>query len=282
MRPDPIMKKILLFLLGLFFVPMALAANKERVITLGGSVTEIVYELGLGERLIADDLSSLYPEAATRLPRVGYYRAVPAEGVVAMHPDLILASENAGPAHALESIRKLGVEIVKVSDRASLESLYERVRQIARVLSVEDKGDALIEQIHASVARAQARPGKNLKAALIINRTGTLQAAGSHTAASALMSLAGLTNVLEPAQQGYKAVSAESLVNFGPELIIVTEGSVQASGGLEKFLRHPAIATTPAAINKRIVVMDDLLALGLGPRVAQAIEQLKLASNAAQ
>lgn len=282
MRPDPIMKKILLFLLGLFFVPMALAANKERVITLGGSVTEIVYELGLGERLIADDLSSLYPEAATRLPRVGYYRAVPVEGVVAMHPDLILASENAGPAQALESISKLGVEVVKVSDRASLESLYERVRQIARVLSVEDKGDALIEQIHASVARAQARPGKNLKAALIINRTGTLQAAGSHTAASTLMSLAGLSNVLEPAQQGYKAVSAESLVNFGPELIIVTEGSVQASGGLEKFLRHPAIATTPAAINKRIVVMDDLLALGLGPRVAQAIEQLKLASNAAQ
>ncbi|WP_189385426.1 heme/hemin ABC transporter substrate-binding protein [Advenella faeciporci] len=276
------MKKSLLFLLGLFFVPMVFAANKERVISLGGSVTEIVYELGLGDSLIADDFSSLYPEAATHLPRVGYYRAVPVEGLVAMHPDLILASENAGPAHALESVRKLGVEIVKVSDRASLESLYERVRQIARVLTVEDKGDALIEQIHASVARAQARPGKNLKAALIINRTGTLQAAGSHTAASTLMSLAGLTNVLEPAQQGYKAVSAESLVNFGPELIIVTEGSVQASGGLEKLLRHPAIATTPAAINKRIVVMDDLLALGLGPRVAQAIEQLKLASNAAQ
>lgn len=96
------------------------------------------------------------------------------------------------------------------------------------------------------------------------------------------MSLAGLTNVLETAQKGYKPISAESLVNFGPELIIVTEGSVQASGGLAKFLKHPAIAITPAAINKRVVVMDDLLALGLGPRVAQAIEQLKLASNAAQ
>jgi len=282
LRLKTTMKKSLLFLLGLFFVPLAFAANKERVISLGGSVTEIVYELGLGDSLIADDLSSLYPEAATRLPRVGYYRAVPVEGVVAMQPDLILASENAGPAHALESISKLGVEIVKVSDRASIESLYERVQQIARVLSAEEKGDVLIEQIRAEVARAQARPGKNLKTALIVNRTGTIQAAGSHTAASVLMSLAGLTNVLETAQKGYKPISAESLVNFGPELIIVTEGSVQASGGLAKFLKHPAIATTPAAINKRVVVMDDLLALGLGLRVAQAIEQLKLASNAAQ
>lgn len=282
MRLNNTMKKSLLFLLGLFFVPLAFAANKERVISLGGSVTEIVYELGLGDSLIADDLSSLYPEAATRLPRVGYYRAVPVEGVVAMHPDLILASENAGPAHALESISKLGVEIVKVSDRASLESLYERVQQIAKVLSAEDKGDVLIEQIRARVARAQALPGKNLKTALIVNRTGTIQAAGSHTAASVLISLAGLTNVLESAQKGYKPISAESLVNFGPELIIVTKGSVQASGGLAKFLKHPAIAITPAAINKRVVVMDDLLALGLGPRVAQAIEQLKLASNAAQ
>ena len=281
MRPDIMMKKAFLFLLGLLLLPTAFASNKERAITLGGSVTEIVYELGLGERLIANDISSLYPEEATRLPRVGYYRSVPVEGVVAMKPDLVLASENAGPAQALDSIGKLGVEVVRVSDHSSLESLYERVAQIARVLSVDDKGVALVARIKEDVARAQAQPGKNLKTALIINRTGNIQAAGSQTAASALMSLAGLTNVLEQVQKGYKPVSAESLVNFGPELIIVTEGSVQASGGLHKFIKHPAIATTPAAINNRIVVMDDLLALGLGPRVAQAIEQLKLASNAA-
>ena len=57
-----------------------------RVVTLGGSETEIVYQLGQGGKLVGDDLSSLNPEAATKLPRVGYYRAVPVVGVLALKP----------------------------------------------------------------------------------------------------------------------------------------------------------------------------------------------------
>ena len=67
-------------------------AAPERVVTLGGSVTEIVYGLGQGARLVGDDQSSLYPPEARRLPSVGYYRAVPVEGVLSLKPDLVLAS----------------------------------------------------------------------------------------------------------------------------------------------------------------------------------------------
>ena len=62
------------------------------MVTLGGSVTEIVYGLGQGARLVGDDQSSLYPPEARRLPSVGYYRAVPVEGVLSLKPDLVLAS----------------------------------------------------------------------------------------------------------------------------------------------------------------------------------------------
>lgn len=69
------MKKWLAVAAGWMLVAAAQAAPPARVVTLGGTVTEIVYGLGQGERLVGDDQSSLYPEAATRLPRVGYYRA---------------------------------------------------------------------------------------------------------------------------------------------------------------------------------------------------------------
>ena len=102
-----------------------------RVVTLGGSVTEIVYQLGQGGKLVGDDLSSLYPEAATKLPRVGYYRAVPVEGVLALKPDLVLASEQAGPPDALKRLGDVGVRIVTVPDAPSVDSLKARIRNIA-------------------------------------------------------------------------------------------------------------------------------------------------------
>lgn len=90
------MKKWLAIALGWVVAAGVHAAEPSRVVSLGGSVTEIVYGLGEGDRLVGDDLSSLYPEAATKLPRVGYYRAVPVEGVLSLKPDLVLASEQAG------------------------------------------------------------------------------------------------------------------------------------------------------------------------------------------
>lgn len=275
------MKKIALFAIFSAFMHAAVAEPANKIVSLGGSVTEIIYDLGMGDKLIANDISSLYPEEATKLPRVGYYRAISVEGVASMKPDLILASENAGPKKALDNLEQLGMDITRVSDQPNIDSLYERVGQVAQALSVEEKGRELVEKIRWQVSQAQAIKGKNLKTVLVVNRTGNIQAAGRDTAASALIKLAGLNNILEESQKGYKPVSAEALLNLGPELIIVTEGSLQASGGMEKFISHPAIAATPAAMKNQIVVMDDLLALGLGPRIGQAIEQLKSASNAA-
>lgn len=254
------------------------AAPPGRVVSLGGSVTEIVYTLGQGDRLVADDASSLYPEAATRLPRVGYYRSLPLEGVAAMLPDLVLASENAGPAHVLDRLVRLGVPVQIVSDTPSLDSLYRRIGQIAQALQVPEQGRKLLALVRREVDGAQAVPGVSRRALLLLNRSGPLTGAGRNTAANTIMVLAGLSNSLG-AQQGYKPVSAEGLIVLAPELIIVTSASVQASGGLEKFKDIPGIASTPAALHDRIVVLDDLLILGLGPRVGQVVRQLKEAAK---
>jgi iron complex transport system substrate-binding protein len=268
------MKKWLAIALGWVVAAAVHAAEPSRVVTLGGSVTEIVYGLGQGDRLVGDDLSSLYPEAATRLPRVGYYRAVPVEGVLSLKPDLVLASEQAGPPDALKRLAGVGVRVVTVSDAPSVDSLKARIRGVADALGVAPAGERMVDEITRELARAEALPATKARALLLINRAGSPQGAGRDTAANEVMHLAGLVNVLHD-QQGYKPLSAEAVGALAPDLIVVTQASLDAGGGMEAFLRLPGIASTQAAAKRRVVVMDDLLILGMGPRLPLALTQLK-------
>ncbi|MCD0505712.1 heme/hemin ABC transporter substrate-binding protein [Bordetella petrii] len=246
----------------------------QRVVALGGTVTEIVYALGQGGRLVGNDLSSVYPPQANQLPRIGYYRAVPAEGVLALRPDLILASDQSGPPAALARLKEVGVPVAMVSDQPSVQSLHDRIRQIADALGVPERGAELAASVDAALKEARALPESQARAVLIMNRTGTPLGAGDHTAASLVLRLSGLVNVLSD-QQGYKPLSAEALSALAPQVIVVPRMSLESSGGMQKLLAMPGIANTPAAANDCIVVMDDLLALGTGPRLPQAIRELK-------
>jgi len=254
-------------------------AAPKRVVTLGGSVTEIAFALDRGDRIVADDLSSLYPEAATRLPRVGYYRATPVEGVVAMRPDMVLASEQAGPPHAIQKLTELGVNVQVVSDQPTVASLYRRIDQVAAALDAKPAGAQLSAALKRDLNRIQAQPRSGRPTLLMVNRTGASQGAGSGTAADEILRLAGLTNVLA-AQQGYKPLSPEAMTALAPELIVITSSSLEALGGMDKLLQVPGVIGTPAARAGRIVVMDDLLVLGLGPRLPQALQHLHDAAGA--
>lgn len=267
-----------LFSTGFAHAGEPVAAVPQRVVSLGGSVTEIIFLLGQGRLVVADDASSLHPEAARQLPRVGYYRAIPLEGVVAQHPDLVLASENAGPPKTLARLSGLGVAVKQVSDKPTITSLYKRIEQIAHALQVPDEGKDLMGQIRDDVAVAQATASPRRRALVLINRTGPLMGAGKGTAAAEVLSLAGLENVLDT-QSGYKPVSAEGLLALEPDMIIITEASAQASGGLAKFKGSAGVSSTPAAQQGRVMAMEDPLILGLGPRVGQAIRQLKAAAR---
>ncbi|WP_447921492.1 heme/hemin ABC transporter substrate-binding protein [Achromobacter aegrifaciens] len=268
------MKKWLAMAAGWAMALSVHAAPPARVVTLGGSVTEIVYQLGQGDKLVGDDLSSLYPEAATKLPRVGYYRAVPVEGVLSLKPDLVLASEQAGPPDALKRLADVGVRVVTVSDAPSVDSLKSRIRAVADALGAAPAGERMVQEVTRELARAEAVPATRARALLLINRTGSPQGAGRDTAANEVMHLAGLVNVLQD-QQGYKPLSAEAMGALAPDLIVVTQASLDAGGGMEAFLRMPGIASTQAAAKRRIVVMDDLLVLGMGPRLPLALTLLK-------
>jgi len=269
------MLRVLVVLLMLLVSPLAAA---ERVVSLGGSVTEIVYALGEGDRLVADDASSIYPEAATQLPRVGYYRNLSLEGILSQRPDLLIASENAGPPEVLERLRAMGVPTVAVSDSPGVESLLERVREVANALEVPAAGETLRARIQSSLEAVKAAEAQPRRALVVLHRGGPLLSAGTGTSADALLTLSGLENAAATGR-GYKPLSEEALVALAPDMIITTTMSAESAGGLAAFAARPGVAATPAAQAGRVVAVDDLLLLGMGPRVAEAVALLRKASN---
>ncbi len=265
-----ILRAALLLLLGSASLAHAAPA---RVVGLGGPVTEIVYALGAGDRLVGADASSIYPPAAQQLPKVGYYRSFSIEGVASLKPDLVLASDQSGPPQALEQLRRLGSPVVLLPSDPSLEALDQRILGVARALEIEARGAALVRKIHAELKALPAH-GSKPRVLLVSSHTGKLQGAGGDTAAAAMLQFIGVTNVLA-SQQGYKPLSAEAAVALRADVIVTSTLSVESSGSVEAFLAQPGLGATPAAKGRRVVVMEDLLLLGFGPRLPEALRQLQ-------
>lgn len=269
------MRAIFLSALALCAATAAQAAPK-RVVTLGGDVTEIVYALGAGGSIVCDDQTSLYPQAATKLPQVGYLRTLAAEGVLSCKPDLIIASEDAGPPAAVTQLSTSGVRFVKVLNTHSPDAVATKIEAVANALGVPEKGRVLeaqyrraLSDAYAKLARFKDRPRAIF---LMAQGPGGAMAAGRGSAADAMLTLAGAQNVAR--FEGYKPLTPEAAIALKPDVIIVADIAVKMMGGMEAFRTRPEIALTPAARNNGIVPMDTLLLLGFGPRTPQALLML--------
>jgi iron complex transport system substrate-binding protein len=251
--------------------------DARRIVSLGGSVTEIVEALQATDRLVGVDSSSLYPASVRQLPQVGYYRNFGVEGIASLRPELVLASEHAGPPQSIEQLRKLGIRVLSVPSNPTLASLHQGIEAVAAALGLDERGRALIRNIDNEVAqarRAAAERGTTPRVLVLSSHTGRLQAAGRETAADALLALVGAQNLFTSGSS-YKPIATEAVAALAPDFIITSPLSLPANGGLAAFAAQPGISATPAARAKRIIVVDDLLLLGFGPRIAQALRQLQ-------
>jgi iron complex transport system substrate-binding protein len=270
-------------LLGLFGVaPVAApaATRSGRVISVGGSVTETVFALGAAERLVGVDTSSIFPEAARALPQVGYQRVLSAEGILSLQPTLLLADEQAGPASVIAQIRAAGLPVDTVPSARSREEVVERIRLIGRSLNrsaaaqgLADAVDQRLEAVGQALAHQDHRPRVIL---LLAHGRGSPLAAGRDTQGEAMIRMAGGQNALH-GFRGYKPVSPEAVVAAAPEVVVLPEQSVEALGGMDAALAASGLDATPAARHGRVVALDMLYLLGMGPRTGDAVTDLALA-----
>jgi iron complex transport system substrate-binding protein len=269
---------VLLIVLALGDLP---AAAPSRVVSLGGDVTEIAFALGKGGSIAAVDVTSLYPAEANKLPKVGYVRRLSAEGILAMKPDLIIASGDAGPPEALEQLKAAGIPMVVLPKDHTLEGIGRKITAVADALGAKAEGEKLASEFEAARkdAEATAKAGEPVTAVYLMGRAdGALVAAGDGTAAAAMLTAAGLKNAFA-GTPGYKPVTGEALVAANPTVIITGERTVQGIGGREKLETMPPLVATEAVKNDRLLVFDDMYLLGLGPRAAQAAKELAAAAR---
>ncbi|KIC08745.1 hemin ABC transporter substrate-binding protein [Leisingera sp. ANG-M1] len=258
---------------------MALAGTPSRVVSVGGAVTEIVYALGQQDRLIARDTTSTYPEAATKLPDIGYQRALAPEGVLSVAPDLILATEGAGPPETLDVLQEARVALVSVPETYTAEGIADKIRIVGAALGQDKAAEALAQDVITQVNAAQARAAQTANGTpkkvlfVLSTRGGRVMAGGSNSAADAIIGLAGGVNAAA-GFEGYKPMTDEAITEAAPDVILMMTRSGDHGITTEDLLAIPAIQPTPAAQNGAIVRMNGLHLIGFGPRTASAIAQL--------
>jgi heme transport system substrate-binding protein len=250
-----------------------------RIVTVGGALTEIVYALGMEERLVGIDTTSLYPpQALQQKPSVGYMRQLSAEGVLGLNPALIIAIEGSGPKETLAVLGEAKVPIVTVPESFSEDGIVERIRIVARELGAESRGACLSEAVTkdlAAMRKLREKIAARRRIMFVISFVnGRAMVAGKKTAAHEIIALAGGVNATD-SYEGYKPLSEEAIVASRPDVILVMQRD-RDSISSEAIFSNAAFALTPAAKDKAFIAMDGLYLLGFGPRTAAAAHDLAI------
>jgi iron complex transport system substrate-binding protein len=254
--------------------------DASRIVTIGGSITEIVYALGLQDRIVGLDTTSVYPiEALKSAPNVGYMRALSAEGMVSLKPSAVIAIDGSGPPAALKLVTDAGVPLTFVHDEPSPDGVVAKIEDVGRLLGRRDRADKLADETRARfglVAAMRVKVVKPVRVLFLLSlQNGKPMVAGRASAADAIIRLAGAVNAAEGIE-GYKPMTDEAVIAAAPEFILKMTNGNQV-GAPDEIFSLPAFAATPAAAKHALLGMDGLYLLGFGPRTPDAARDLMAA-----
>ncbi|MBW3510691.1 hemin ABC transporter substrate-binding protein [Janthinobacterium sp. NKUCC06_STL] len=256
----------------------------RRIVSVGGALTEIVYALEAQGELVGVDTTSLYPAVAQQLPQVGYARTLSAEGVLSLAPTQLIATEEAGPQAVLRQVRDAGVPVAVLNANNQFEGLIERVKQVGQITGRADPAarlaQALQQQWDGALGKVRQRQHAPVRVLFILaHAPNQVMVGGRETGADAMLAYAGAVNVMggQGGFAGYKPLTPEAVIAARPDIVLVTDQGLKASGGVDGILKLPGLAQTPAGRKHRIVSLEAMLLLGFGPRMPQALMELDAA-----
>jgi len=272
------MRCLSLAALALALLPVAAGAQEgQRVISLGGSVTEIAVALGAEDRLIARDTTSNYPASIEALPDVGYIRALSPENVLALAPDLIIAESDAGPPEAVEVLKAAGIPFLLMPEARGPDGIPAKIEGVAEALGKVEEGKALAATVSKGLDAAKARAAtvsEPKRVLFILSLTGgRVMAGGEGSSAEGIIQLSGGVNA-GTGFQGYKPMTDEAVIAAAPDVILMMDREGDMAIADAEALAHPALAETPAGKAGKVIRMDGMLMLGFGPRTPEAAEAL--------
>ena len=274
-----------IFIIILFF-SISIGNNKnQRIVTIGGSVTETVFALGVGKSVVAVDWSSRIPSKVSKLPQVGYLRQLSSEGILSMNPDLILTSSEIGPPKVVDQLKSTGIKFNIYESPQSYEQIIEMINNISDLLNKQKKAKKLIKnlkKIDDKVKKYEPNGKDSLRVMLFMNPTPiSYNAAGSKTRADYLIQYIGGINVFEDNFSRYSKVTKEDIIYANPDVILV--GYVEMlnpnqSDLTSLFTDNSSFKYLPAIENNKVFAIDIGKYLNFGPSfVKNAFELKKMA-----
>ena len=251
-----------------------------RLISIGGALTEIIYLLKANAELVGVDTTSIYPAAAMRLPNVGYARSLSTEGILALRPTQLLATEDAGPPIALRQIVDAGIPLTTLPSSHQFKDVVDRVRTIGRLVHKPDAAEVLVNQLLLEWKHTQERVANsklnNIRVLFILSQNPSqLMVGGEKTSADAMIAYAGGRNAIVGVR-GFKPLTPEAVIAANPDVILLTDQGMKAVGGIGGALRFPGISQTRAGKERNIISLEAMYLLGFGPRMPLAVAELNL------
>ncbi len=256
--------------------------GEQRIVCLSKHLTEMMFALGKGNLLVGVDLSSTYPDSAKLIKTVGYHRALSAEGIISMEPDLVIHSNDIGPEPVNGQLIKAGLKVKTFGGANTIDSAKLLLKELGKYFSEEQKADSVIAQMDANIVGAQMKVKErnitDTPTVMIIHfgRANNVYfvMSGRKGPADKMITMAGGKSVHYDAK-GARQISAEAVAVANPDIIIATDYGYDQMGGMEKFITDvPGVSLTNAAKTKRIYRFEEHDLIYFGPRTGENIVKM--------
>lgn len=249
--------------------------NKEvRIVSLSGAVSETLAALGMEENIAGIDITSTYPASLQSKPKVGHTHNLNVESILALKPDYVISMKERGikPEQATQ-LQQAGIKVWVIDQEYSIEGTKQYIKQLADSFHREAEAQQLIDGIDAAYAALPSYTTQPAVMFIYARGAGALSVCGNDMPMAKMIRMAGGTNVGNDTE-GFKPLTAESVVKADPDAILLFSSGMQSLDGPEGMLKVPGIAQTKAGKNKNFVVMDGELLSGFGPRVVEGVKEL--------
>jgi len=255
------------------------APDTARIVTLSGDLTEFVYELGLGDSIVATDVTTVAPEAAVLLPKAGIGRFLTAEGVLKHDPTLVIGDAQTAPVAVIEQIRSAGVPVAILDVPTTFEGLYNKVTDLGILLSASDLAADLEERLRTDIEAASVDHDEGTAAprvAFVYTRGPDVMLlfGSGMTTVPVIVAAGGFDAGTEAGVVGTVDVTPEALAAAAPDVIVVPAEGYEVLGGIDGLLSIPGVAATPAGSSRSVLAYPEGDFLTFGPRIAESIALL--------
>ena len=265
--------------LALFFLGAALLAQTpQRIVSTAPSITELLYALGVGDRIVGVDRFSRYPADALKKPLIGDYAAPNLEVIASLRPDLVMIPTN--PVQLRQRLEALKLRVLELNQEG-IAALYESIRVVGQATGTTAQATRLTDQIRVDLEAIRGRASKLPKTRLLFvagrtpRRLEGLIVAGRASYLNEIIEIAGGENIFRDAQAAYPMVSLEEILARNPDVIVdmgemadtvgVTEAQKQAVQGL-----WTRLSSVGAVRNRRVHAVASDIFVVPGPRVVAA------------